>query len=216
MKIFFPAVLLLFMMACNNAAETKAPVEDTSQIEDEVVADDAPEIENAKVSFQQLFSFLEERDSSFNANQFQLVIVDSMELMPAQPIDETSLKPYYPYLVYNTDSSKAIDLHSYNTILVERKGKVLSEAAGPDTEIALIDFTNKTRQRLLFVGPSSVINDGKWINDHIISIAGGEIVDSEKFKPEVWLFDINAKKMKVLSYADTLQVKIADYKKQSL
>lgn len=210
---FLSLAVLLLMMACNNAAEKKTEAEDTAQIEDEVLVEEAPEIENAKVSFQQLFSFLQAKDSSFNADQFQLSIVDSMQLMPAQPIDETSLKPYYPYLVYNSDSSKAIDLHSYNTILVEKNGKVLSEAAGPDTEIALIDFKNKTRQRLLFVGPSSVIKEGKWVNDQVISIAGGELVDNEKFKPEVWLFDINAKKMKVLSYTDTLQVKIADYKK---
>lgn len=205
--------ILLLMMACNNAAETKPEIEDTAQLEEEVI-EAAPEIENVKFSFQQLFSFLEARDSSFNSDQFQPVIVDSIKLMPAQPIDEVSLKPYYPYLVYNSDSSKAIDLYSYNTILVEKNGKVVSEAAGPDTEIALIDFKNKTRQRLLFVGPSSVINDGKWLNDHVISIAGGEMVDNEKFKPEVWLFDIHANTMKVLGYSDTLQVNIADYKKQ--
>jgi hypothetical protein len=203
--------LVGFFVACNNNADNNSVEQDTTAMEVEEVAEERPELEQAKVSFQQLFSFYEKNDSSFQENNFNLVMMDSMQLLAPQPIDEISLKPYYPYLIYNSDSLKAIDLYSYNVMLSQKGGQTIANASGPDTEIAVVDFKNKTRQRLLYVGPSFTIQDGKWINDHVLSLIGGEIIEEGKFSPSIWLMDLDKKTMQVLDYADTLNVRYSAY-----
>ena len=217
MKRITGLVMICLFIACNNNAENKEKAEDTTAaLEVEEVTEENSEIEQAKVIFQPLFSFYETNDSSFQEDNFNLAIMDSMSLMAPQAIDEASLKPYYPYLVYNSDSSRAIDLYSYNVMLSQQNGKMVANASGPDTEIAVVDFKNKTRQRILFTGPSFIIHDGKWINDHTLSLIGGEVIDEEKFSPSVWLMDLDKQTMKVLDYADTLSLKHTAYKTSRL
>jgi len=213
MKRILGSVLLVALFgSCNNSAETPAKPVDSMPVEVEVINPNQQEVDRAAQLYQPLFTFFQASDSTFDVRKFNLSIVDSLTVM-RQPLDEAAIKPYLPYLIFNADSTKAIDLHSYNTILVERNGKTVSEAAGPDTEIALIDFKSKTRQRLLFAGPSFVVHDGSWVNEEIVSVAGGELVSSELFKPEIWFFDLRANTMKVLGYNDTLNRSAALYKR---
>jgi len=208
-KIFYPAMVCL-LIACTNAADTEE-AKDTTTAEVVEESKEVTEVEQVKIAFPQLFTFYQSKDSSFTEERFNVAMIDSMNLMPPQPLDESALKPYYPYLVYNQDSSKAIDLYSYNILLSEKNGKTVGEAGGPDTEIAVIDFKNRTRQRVFYAGPSFVIHDGKWVDNNTISLVGGDVVDGSRFSPFIWLIDVAAKKMKVLDYIDTLQIKPTTY-----
>jgi len=208
-KLIFPALILL-LIACNNAAENNAETDDTLQTEE--VAEESSEIQEIRNSFPQLFSFYESRDSSFSPNGFEIAQSDTMNLLPAREINENDLKPYYPYFIYNGDSTKAIDLYSYNIMLTEKGGKTIVEAGGPDTEIAIVDFLNKTRQRIFFAGPSFVIHDGSWLNNETVLLAGGEILEGEKTKPMILKINLSTKSRQYFNYPDTLSVNANTYK----
>jgi hypothetical protein len=205
MKKLLIVATALVLFACNNSTEAPKEIQDTTTAETEEAIEPS-EVEQAKITFPQLFSFYESKDSSFTEEKFDVGIMDSMNVTAPQPLNETELKPYYPYLVYNSDSSKAIDLYSYNIMLSNKNGKTVGQAGGPDTEIAVIDFKNKTRQRIFYAGPSFVIHDGQWIDNKTLSLVGGEVIDDDRISPFVWMIDIDAKSMKVLDYRDTLRV----------
>jgi hypothetical protein len=212
MKKLLIVATTFLLFACNNASDTSKESQDTATTAETEESIEPSEVEQAKISFPQLFSFYESEDSSFTEGKFDVGIMDSMNITAPQPLNEEELKPYYPYLVYTKDSSKAIDLYSYNVMLSNRNGKTVGQAAGPDTEIAVIDFRNKTRQRIFYAGPSFVIHDGQWIDNKTLSLVGGEVIDDNRISPFVWMIDIDAKRMKVLDYNDTLNVRPTSYK----
>jgi hypothetical protein len=201
---------VLYLSACNNNNKPEIPEDD--EPEEIIEKNETTILNKAKEDFSELFTFYHSKDSSFTADRFSEPSLDTLPPLAPHPLEEESIKPYYPYLIYNADSSKAIDLYSYNIMLSDRNGKITGEAGGPDTEIGLVDLRNKTRQRLLFVGPSSTIHDASWIGDSSVAIAGGEILEDGKFKPAVWVISLNRNTMQYLDYPEGIKMKPADYK----
>jgi len=209
--MIYPA-LILFLMACNNTAENKSETEDTIQSEEEEATSERPEIQQIQISFLQMFSFYEANDSSFSASNFEAAQLDTMNLLPAHPVNEKDLKPFYPYFIYNSDSTKAIDLYSYNIMLKESGGKTIGEPGGPDTEIAIVDFRNKTRQRIFFSGPSFPVYDGAWLSNDVVVLAGGETIADGTMKPMILKINLSSKARQYFNYPDTLNITASDYK----
>ncbi|MBD0365896.1 MAG: hypothetical protein ICV53_07310, partial [Flavisolibacter sp.] len=143
-KAFWLGVCLLLMAACTNSASDKSR-------EPEVVNPIAFGETNTAIetAFPDVFRYFSRQDSSFSATHFQLISEDSLEALPPGTINKQELRPYLPYLIYNKDSSQAIDMYSYNILLTNKNGNTVSEAAGPDSEVALLDFKANTRRRLL-------------------------------------------------------------------
>ena len=120
-------------------------------------------------------TFAKERAAGFDWNKFKLVEVwteDSALISSFTPSPEF-LQNYGPYLKYARDSSMALDLDSYNiNIVTDKNGGKRGQEMGPDTEVSLIDFENKEKQRLVFVGPSGSVEDGGWLDEETIVLVG--------------------------------------------
>lgn len=208
---YFP-FLLLFLVACNNDQSSKdRPAYDTAETEDANIDPLKQEIVSA---FPEVYQFFSSRDASFNAGNFEEMSTDTSLSPPLQI--SPSLKDYYPYLIYNSDSTYAIDLYSYNFMLEKRNGKTVAEAAGPDTEVGLIDFKNKTQRRVYFGGTSAAVLDAKWINDQEFFLLTGQIIGDTKFQPELLKYTVTSNQLTDFIYADTLNVQIADYSDKRL
>ncbi len=201
---------ILLFASCNNSADTETNNGDTSAVETEETTFSVNE------EFPGLFTYLQSQDSSFSVDKFEGGEMDTKDSLSRMKIDTAQLRPFRPYLIYNSDSSKAIDLVSYNYVLSNKKGKTVIEQGGPDTEVAVLDLKNNTRKRILFLGSAGTVLQAKWDGDNTIAIVGAEEVEEGKIKPSVWKYDWTTGKMELYQYPDAIHANIKDYTEKGL
>jgi hypothetical protein len=222
MKNYFGIVLSLSLLAaCNgsdnavttsdNAVTTIDKMEDTLQ---ETVVDN--EVAVVKQSFPQLFQYLKKQDSTFSEDSFLVAGENKVEPLPPAPIDSARLKPFEKYFIYNSDSSLALDLYSYNYIVTNRNGQPRMEEAGPDSEAAVIDFKNHTRRRVFFGGPATTLWDAKWINLHELLLIGAESHGEENVIPTIWQVNLKDTSIHMFAYQGEVTADMSGYRAQKL
>lgn len=208
LKTFLLAGSALLILSCNNGADTPEGESD-SAAEEIVIEEEAPVVEPD--AFPEVFSFLGRSDSSFTPARFvtgETTPIDSTAAAPLTP----AFDPYLPYLIYNKDSSTALDLYSYNYLLMKKDSVVKAVQAGPDTEVALVDLRRKTRQRLLFFGPSMVIFDARWGGPDQWTVVGAEVISSGELRPMIWQLNMRSGEQQVLPYPDTVRAGAGEYR----
>lgn len=198
----------ILFASCNTNSDVKNSQEDSVEVVEESYAVDE--------QFPQLFSYLHTQDSSFSAAKFEGGEMETKDSLPPEKIDSSELTPYKPYLIYNSDSSKAIDLVSYNYVVSKKKGETVLEHGGPDTEVAILDLNTGTRKRILFLGASGTVLQAKWEDANTVAIAGAQEVEEGKLKPSVWRYDLQTGKTELYQYSDAITVNIQDYAQQWL
>ena len=197
---------LVMALGCSNPANETPP----SIAEDSASAEETAQPAQAFPGF---IRFLQQQDSAFDPSRMTGGEIEKSQTLAAQPLDTTAIRPYKPYLIYNTDSSMAIDLVSYNYFPHERGSRLVFEEGGPDYEVAGIDFKSGQRRRLLFFGTSGRIMDARWLDDHTIALAGSLSEKGELFfQPAVWIFDVRSGVKKVYTYPDLISGQIQEYK----
>lgn len=207
-KYLIPLSLVLLLAACNsnNSASKNQQAEDSTEVEEPYTD---PVKQEISMAFPDAYRFFSARDSSFNPNRFEEASTDTANA-PALKLSD-ALKNYYPLFIYSPDSSYAIDLYSYNVLLVKRNGKTVAETGDPDTEVALIDLKNKTRKRIYFGGSSSAVINARWINNQQFFLLTGEIISDSKFHPELLKYTVTDHTVNDFVYSDTLNLRISDY-----
>jgi hypothetical protein len=202
--IFFLFVIVL--LGCNNNSSKNEEKETIEEVEEPYVD---PVQQEISAAFPAAYQFISKQDSSFNPSKFQQASSKSLNSPELKMPD--AVKQYSPLFIFNSDSTYAIDLYSYNIILRKRNGKIIANDAGPDTEVAVINVKNKTRKRIYFGGSSSAVLDAKWTNNQELFLLTGEIIGSSKFQPQVLQYKPSDSSAREFVYADTLQVSIKDY-----
>lgn len=117
------------------------------------------------------------------------------EFKPFEPFTppENFYKDYAEVLRWSPDSGYVLDVGSYGSVLVKDKnGNVHVEAGEPDTEISLVDVKKRQKRNLFFVGPSSVIIDGTWV-DTSNALILGSFDEQGNQQPDTLFWLINVK-----------------------
>ena len=118
--------------------------------------------------------FARSQAEGFDWSKFKLVNVwkeDSALVSSFVPTPEY-YRSYGKFLKYSPDSTKFIDLDSYNIDIVNKQGKYSGEEMGPDSEVTLVDIRDKEKTRLVFVGPSGSVEDGGWLDEETVVLIG--------------------------------------------
>jgi hypothetical protein len=120
--------------------------------------------------------------SEFNWNRFQLTRFwkeDSLLTRSFEP-EQGYYDNYGPLFKYSPDSTKFIDLDSYNiSIRKNNKGQRIGEPQGPDTEVSLVDLKKKQVSRLIFLGPGNNIEDAAWQdNENLLLVSSVDNTDA--------------------------------------
>ncbi len=205
MKYIFLSIMFIICQACNNEKDVAAgntegaSIKETSDVIDYIVP---------ASSFHQ---YMLVRDSSYTPIKYSAAGITPLDLSIINKTDSASLHPFAHLLVYNSNRTKALDLFSGNFIITEKRGKTFAARGEPDTELALIDVSAKTKTRLLYVGPSYTLTDAVWINDSTVGVTGGEIIKEGQLQPMLWKLDITKKTAALYRYTDTLIVELSDY-----
>jgi hypothetical protein len=127
---------------------------------------------------------------AFGPDSLERTTVDTIDALDSSTMEEDKFQQFSAFFVYSPDSSQVVDMVSYGNFLHKgRNGKVVLEAGEPDTEVAIVNVQTKKRERILFTGPSTIIKEAVWINDHTILIAGGTYDEQDKLLPVIWKFD---------------------------
>jgi hypothetical protein len=132
--------------------------------------------------------------SNFPADSLQRTNVDTVSSIDNIIMEEERFQQFKPYFVYSPDSSQVVDMVSYGNFLhIGRNGKVVLEAGEPDTEVAVVNVQTKKRERILFAGPSTVVKQAVWLDDHTVLIAGGTYDEQNRLQPAIWKYDTENK-----------------------
>ena len=212
MKTYLNVVaLVVIFIACNNNSEPKQELPKFPEAE-EPYAD--PDLHKLSTAFPDIYQQFAQQDSTFSAARFEQGGEDSLGMAP---LPETKqLLPYYPYFIYNKDSSYAIDLYSYNVLLIKRNGRVVPQEAGPDTEVGLVNLKDKTRQRIYFGGASSTVLDATWTGNNELFLMTGELIADNKFQPAILKYNTETHTVRHFNYPDTLQLNPSGYRKKEI
>jgi len=154
-----------------------------------------------------IYSFAKAKSTGFDWKSFQLTKFwkeDSMFTRPFQP-EKNFFENYGAFLRYSPDSSKFIDLDSYNLEIEKNsKGQYVASAQGPDTEVSLVDLNKGQKIRLVFLGPGSMVEDARWIdNENLIIIGAEEETDKAEPTASIYTFNIPSRRFEVYQSSDS-------------
>ncbi len=175
------------LVSCSNNTDTAAETFDSTLLE--MPEEDVPVNSQFQTYFASLYTHLKTQDSVFSAEQYEPTGKNVLDTSINNPLNKQQVEAFYPCLIFNTDSSLAIDLYSYNYTVKPATGKL--EEVGPDTEVGLINFKANTRRRIYFSGPAAAIVDAAWMQDGKILLAGAEMIELERIKPFNLSIDLN-------------------------
>ncbi|GMQ28441.1 hypothetical protein [Algoriphagus confluentis] len=121
-----------------------------------------------------------------SGEDFDLILSDSidpMEMPEANPIKQGD--PLFPYQFIHPDGKGTIDIYQYK---VEAQEILDQPFLNPDSEVIWYR-ADGMKERLLFMGPSGMFEDGYWLNDDEFVVLG-YFEEEQGFRPMVWLLDV--------------------------
>ncbi|TCZ70482.1 hypothetical protein [Flaviaesturariibacter aridisoli] len=173
MKRIIPVLpILIVLAACNASDNSDAPASSDTLV---TKAHDEQPVETQATALTALFSVMKGVDAGFDPKNFSAFADDGSLAPDTLRFDRREFENWKPWLLYNADSSRAIDLVSYNYTIERRGGRAVLEGAGPDMQIAALDFPKGTRRQLLFAGPGALSLDAVWSDPHTVLLAQAQL-----------------------------------------
>lgn len=178
---------IFFLASCKDKDEKKADIELIDSTTTTVEKVDT-------VLDQETFSFFTKPTLKQSSASFRMVNSWKEDSLLSSPFDPPAdfYKKYGAMLRYSPDSSKFVDLGSYNVeVSIDSKGTYKYDELGPDTEVSLVEPSKGTRTRLMFLGPGSTIDDAGWMDNETIVMAGKqETASGDTVRNVVWKFHL--------------------------
>ncbi len=132
------------------------------------------------------FSHWSKKIGAFEGADFKLNLTDSidpMEMPERNPILVND--PLYPYQLLHPTGNGTMDIYSYK---VEASENIDQPFLNPDSEVIWYR-ADGMKERLLFMGPSGMFEEGIWLNEKEFLVLG-YFQDNAGFRPMAWLIDI--------------------------
>lgn len=167
--------------------------------------------------FPELVSFLKLQDSDFSPARFERQEIEGRrDTVQDLPIDTAGIKPYLPFLIYNSDRSMAIDAVSYNYVVKKKKDSLILLEGGPDVEIGLLDFRNNSRKQLFFSGTVASFLEAKWDGPDTVLFAIALEAATDSIRPVIWEYNTKTRTRAVYQYPGAIHASPEKYAVQIL
>lgn len=200
-------VLVLVCSSCTNDAGSNDETRDTTAVAP-AAEPLSPEAQMVTAAFPNMYQFLKGQDPSFDPAFFEETEGGYNAPPPPRFFPPEELNAFIPYLIYNRDSTRAIDLVSYNYVLDNKNGKQVLAEAGPDTEVGIIDLNENMRTRIFYSGPGTTIREGKWLDSTTVLLGGAESISSSAIRPFILRINLKEKTQQRFTYTDSVQAKL--------
>ncbi len=194
------AAFALFLLSCNNSDETHP----SENLPDSMIIDEVVTVPPVDQTFPELYRYLSSSGNDFSNAEFEGGETEMKTDTTVHQIEPRMLDPFREYLIYNADSSYAIDPVTYNYIPVKQRGKTVLAAGGPDFELGLINLKNNTRRQLLFFGTMGTVLDAKWQDANTVMIAGAREISGDSLRPVIWRYDVPADTWHMYTYKEMI------------
>lgn len=181
--------LFLVFFSCGNSDSKENEREESSEIdEDKLKAFNSELNEALSGEMQKWKNHWVEDLGDFSAKDFRLVMTDSvdpMEMPERNPILKGD--PLYPYQLPQPNGNGTMDIFSYK---IEAQNGLDQPYLNPDSEVVWYR-EDGMKERLLFMGPSGMFEEGKWLNGNEFLVLG--YFEEEKgYRPMAWLIDVES------------------------
>lgn len=161
-------------------------------------------------NLEQWMRFYGQTDSLWAITRFPCsgvnIHIDSMD--PTPPLTMGRMKAFGPLMAWAPDSSRCIDLWSYNRIVEEGKeGAKALVGGGPDQLVALSDRSGLSRRQVMFNGPMQVAETADWISSDAFLLGMLNLDEtSGTATPEIMLFNLADSVYTNFRYARTVDL----------
>jgi hypothetical protein len=118
---------------------------------------------------------------------------------------------YRQFFIPSPDSKFLIDMDSYSLLLEkDSDGKLVSFGSEVDTEVSLINISEKVSSRILFCGSDEKIEEACWLDNDLVYILGfSRKVNS--FFPTIYSYKISDNTMVIIQCHNPIDRSKFDY-----
>lgn len=204
----FGCLALGVLTACANNADNASVSEDTSALARASETAGSPEATMLSSAFPNMYMMLKGQDTNFDPSLFEESEGGYGTPPPPRFFAPEELEQFKPFLIYNADSTKALDLVSYNFLVNKDSTGPVLEATGPDTEVGVINMKDNMRTRIFFSGPGTILREGKWLDSTTVLLGGAESVSNTAIKPFVVRINLKEKTLQRFSYPDSVRASL--------
>jgi hypothetical protein len=165
--------------------------------------------------FPDLYAYLKSQAPQLK-DEFEGGAITLMDTTQAVPITHQEIKRIQPYLIFNSDSSFAIDLVSNNFIVDTTNKEMLLRAAGANNDVATIDFRYNRRRSFLFPESPETMLDANWESDSTVLVVAASETKDQKVKLVIWRYYVYAWLYNLYGSDQQLDVDIRNYLREKL
>jgi len=178
-------VAMTTLFSCESTESTNENVAVVSTPEEEKIKY-ITNLDLALAQNQSWFSYWSAKVGAFGGVDFTLVLTDSidpMEMPEKNPILVND--PLFPYQLLHPTGNGTMDIYSYK---VEVSENIEKPFLNPDSEVIWYR-EDGMKERLLFMGPSGMFEEGLWLNEKEFLVLG-YFQDDSGFRTMAWLIDV--------------------------
>lgn len=185
LTIFIVSAVMVFLFSCEST-ESKNENEVMVTTSEEEMAKYIAQLDLALAQNSSWFSHWSGKIGAFEGSDFTLFLTDSidpMEMPERNPILVND--PLFPYQLLHPTGNGTMDIYSYK---VEASENIDRPFLNPDSEVIWYR-EDGMKERLLFMGPSGMFEEGMWLNEQEFLVLG-YFQDDVAFRPMAWLIDV--------------------------
>lgn len=194
-------VTAFLIFACDSKEKSTEELVGTITIDDEELSRNKAQIDQGLAQIKNWQTHWSNDLGMFDAEQFELVMTDSidpMEMPERNPILQGD--PLFPYQIPHPSGNGTMDIYSYK---VEAQDAIDEPFLNPDSEVVWYRGDGM-KERLLFMGPSGMFEEGLWLNDQEFLVFGF-FQEEAGYRPMAWLINVADHNLKQFRFAKVSQ-----------
>ncbi|MEP0711661.1 hypothetical protein [Algoriphagus sp.] len=187
--------------ACDPKGKSEEEVSETVSIDEEELNRSKAQIGEGLSQIKNWHSHWSNELGELGPEQFELMMTDSinpMEMPERNPILKDD--PLFPYQFPHPAGNGTIDIYSYK---VEAQDALDEPFLNPDSEVVWYR-EDGMKERLLFMGPSGMFEDGMWLNEQEFLVFGF-FQEEVGYRPMAWLINVEDHELKQFRFSKVSQ-----------
>ncbi|PZX50656.1 hypothetical protein LV84_03968 [Algoriphagus ratkowskyi] len=180
------SVAVFFVFACDNKEKGTEDLTGIISIDEDELSRNKAQIDQGLTQIKNWKTHWGNNLGDFDSKQFELVMTDSidpMEMPERNPILKDD--PLFPYQIPHPAGNGTMDIYSYK---VEAQDAIDEPFLNPDSEVVWYRGDGM-KERLLFMGPSGMFEEGLWLNDQEFLVFGF-FQEEAGYRPMAWLINV--------------------------
>ncbi|MDG1276760.1 MAG: hypothetical protein P8O16_05720 [Algoriphagus sp.] len=182
---FFLMVVAL-QLGCTGTSSDEAANTNEIQLEEDKISKMKNQLDITLAQKESWYTHWKNILGPFDSSDFELVMTDSidpMEMPERNPILPDD--PLFPYQYSHPAGNGTMDIYSYK---IEAQEAVETPFLNPDSEVIWYR-SDGMKERLLFMGPSGMFEEGEWLNEDEFIVLG-YFQEEQGFRPMAWIINI--------------------------